>query len=514
MITSWNAGAGRLFGYRPEEVIGHSIKVLLPPERQDEETAIMVRLQAGERVDHFETVRVAKDGRSLPVSVTISPIKDGEGRVIGASKIARDITERKQKEEELQRLNRTLKALRESSQAMTRATSEKEYLDEVCKVVIANCGHAMVWIGIAEEDQARSVRPAAFAGFGEGYIETLKVSWADTERGRGPTGTAIRTGKPFLCGKLLANPNMAPWREEILKRGYASSLVVPLLSQDKAFGAITIYSLQTDRFSEDEVRLLAELADDVSNCIRSLRAVSRRRRAERRTELLAEAAGRLLNSDDPQRIVEELCGKVVEFLDCQIFFSFLVDEKQQRLRLNACAGIPQPETEKLEWLDCCAVLCGSAARDGCRLVAGNIQETPDPRTELLRPYGIEAYACHPLMVAGTLLGTLSFATRTRKNFTEEELSFMKAAADLVATAIERKRAHAALQLTAEEVKRSNHDLEQFAYIASHDLQEPLRAVGGYVKLLQRRFPQDMDPKALEYIQGAIEGAGPHGAAHQ
>ena len=110
------------------------------------------------------------------------------------------------------------------------------------------------------------------------------------------------------------------------------------------------------------------------------------------------------------------------------------------------------------------------------------------------------------MVAGLFLGTLSFGTRTRKDFTEEEISFMKAVADLVVTAIERKRAQAALQLTAEEVKRSNRDLEQFAYIASHDLQEPLRAVGGYVKLLQRRFPQNMDPKALEYINGAAEGA--------
>jgi len=84
---------------------------------------------------------------------------------------------------------------------------------------------------------------------------------------------------------------------------------------------------------------------------------------------------------------------------------------------------------------------------------------------------------------------------------------MKAMSDLVVSAIERKRSQKALQLTAEEVKRSNHDLEQFAYIASHDLQEPLRAVDGYVKLLRRRFPQNVDAKALEYINGAVEGAG-------
>jgi hypothetical protein len=110
------------------------------------------------------------------------------------------------------------------------------------------------------------------------------------------------------------------------------------------------------------------------------------------------------------------------------------------------------------------------------------------------------------MVADRVLGTLSFGARNRKDFSDEELSFMKAVSDLVATAMERKRTQTVLQLTADEAKRSNRDLEQFAYIASHDLQEPLRAVGGYVRLLQRRFPENMDPKALQYINGAAEGA--------
>ena len=107
-ITSWNKGAERMFGYRREEVMGQSIRILLPPERQEEEASIMARLKAGERVDHFETFRLAKDGRRLAVSVTISPLKDGVGRVIGASKIVRDITERKQAETELVKMSRAI----------------------------------------------------------------------------------------------------------------------------------------------------------------------------------------------------------------------------------------------------------------------------------------------------------------------------------------------------------------------------------------------------------------------
>ena len=95
-MTSWNAAAERIFGYRAEEMIGQSILRLLPEDRHDEERMILERLRRGEHVDHFETVRRTKDGRLLDVSLTISPLRDAHGTIIGASKIARDITERKQ----------------------------------------------------------------------------------------------------------------------------------------------------------------------------------------------------------------------------------------------------------------------------------------------------------------------------------------------------------------------------------------------------------------------------------
>ena len=504
----WSHGVHNLLGTNEETFTGTAEEFfqVMPPEDRKVVQAALARVIERTGVYETEYRAVWPDGSIRHIAARGRIHRDDAGRAVLLTGVCWDITASKQKEEDLIRLNRALKALQESSQAMTRADSETEYLKAVCRNLIANCGYSMAWLGFAEEDEARSVRPVAHAGFDEGYLDTLKITWADSERGRGPTGTAIRTGKPCACRNMLADPAFAPWRADALKRGYACSLVVPLLSEGKAFGAITIYSERADAFPEDEIQLLTQLAEDVSNCVRSLRANSDRQRAERRTELLAEAASRLLTSDEPQRTVDELCGKVLEFLDCQVFFNFLVDEKQQRLHLNACAGIEQREAGNIEWLDHCAALCASAVHDGCRFVAGNIQQSPDPRTGLVKPFGIEAYACHPLRVGGQFLGTLSFGTRARKAFTEDELSLMKAVADLVVTAIERKRAHAALQLSAEEAKRSNRDLEQFAYIASHDLQEPLRAVGGYVKLLERRFPENMDPKALEYINGAAEGA--------
>ncbi|MGA3190761.1 MAG: PAS domain S-box protein, partial [Bryobacteraceae bacterium] len=105
VIQSWNGGAERLFGYAADEVIGKSITIIIPADRLKEEPEIISRLQRGERVEHFETIRKSKSGSLLNISLTISPVKDATGRVIGASKVARDVTERKRQEEALKAAN-------------------------------------------------------------------------------------------------------------------------------------------------------------------------------------------------------------------------------------------------------------------------------------------------------------------------------------------------------------------------------------------------------------------------
>lgn len=169
--------------------------------------------------------------------------------------------------------------------------------------------------------------------------------------------------------------------------------------------------------------------------------------AERRTRLLADTASELLRSGSPQLVVNSLCTRVMDYLDCHAFFNFLVDDTAGRLRLNAFAGITEQQAREIEWLDYGVAICGCAARDRCRLVAEDIQETPDPRTELVKGYGIQAYACHPLIAQDRLLGTISFGTRTRTSFTEYELSLMKAVADLVAIAMQRQRTEDRLRET-------------------------------------------------------------------
>ncbi len=168
-----------------------------------------------------------------------------------------------------------------------------------------------------------------------------------------------------------------------------------------------------------------------------------------------------------------------------------MDEKSDRLHLNAYAGIPEAEARRIEWLDYGVAVCGCAARDGCRIVAEDIQTTLDTRTDLVKSYGIQAYACHPLTIQGQVLGTLSFGTRSRTRFTPDELALMKAVADQVAIAIDRQQAEEKLrQHTAElsrlvdDLEQKNAEMERFTYMISHDLKSPLVTISTFLGYLE------------------------------
>jgi PAS domain S-box-containing protein len=135
VIQSWNIGAQRVFGYTPDEIVGRSILTLIPPERHDEENEILARLRAGKRIDHFESVRVTKSGELIDVSLTISPVKDASGRIIAASKIARDITRQKRSERELQAAKEAAeKANMEKDELLRRERAVRAELEQANRV--------------------------------------------------------------------------------------------------------------------------------------------------------------------------------------------------------------------------------------------------------------------------------------------------------------------------------------------------------------------------------------------
>ena len=177
----------------------------------------------------------------------------------------------KENEEKLQLMIRTLRAMQDSSLLMVHATDEQKFLQDVCEIIVKDCGYILAWIGYKQLDTGKSVKPVACAGFEENYLDSVKITWADTERGWGPSGTAVRTGKTSIGRDLLTDPSFKPWRDAAFKRGYFSLIALPLFMDEEVFGVLSIYSRETDPFSEEEQQLLTKMAHDLSYGIKAIR---------------------------------------------------------------------------------------------------------------------------------------------------------------------------------------------------------------------------------------------------
>lgn len=233
-----------------------------------------------------------------------------------------------------------------------------------------------------------------------------------------------------------------------------------------------------------------------------------------RFELLAQTAEDLLHSREPQNIVDKLCTRVMELLDCQVFFNFLADESAGHLRLNAWGGIPVEEARRIERLDYGVAVCGCVARDASRIVAEHIPTTPDVRTELVKSYGIKAYACHPLIgMDGKVIGTLSFGTRNRETFSADDLTLMKAVTDLVAEAMVRMLNEHELRDSKEALRKINEELEEAVRLRTAELEDTVatlkneivarKKVQTQLHQLSRVFMDAADPIIIEDLSGTV-----------
>jgi len=276
-----NRAYEEMLGYTAEELRSIDWRTgLTPPEYVELTRAHMEELCRTGVPVRFEKENIRKDGTRIPVELLVHLVKDAAGEPLFFAFLT-DITERKRAREELKKLNRTLMAVSRSSQALLHATNEQAYLEEVCHIVREDCGYAMVWIGSAMQDTEKTVRPLAASGIELELLEALGVRWDDSENGKGITGSAIRTGEVSMCRNILADRRPGAWRTKAIQRGYASSLVIPLKTRGKAWGAITIFSPQEDAFSGGEVELLAGLVRDFEFGIQTLRTRSAHARTER-----------------------------------------------------------------------------------------------------------------------------------------------------------------------------------------------------------------------------------------
>lgn len=186
----------------------------------------------------------------------------------------------KQAEQLLQRANRTLQAIRDCHEAMLRADTERDLLDQICRIIVKTGGERMAWVGFAEHNERKTVRPEAAAGRLKDYLSKARITWANTTRGRGPVGTAIRTGKVCVCHNTLTDPQFAPWREAARRQRYGSVIALPLKMDGKCIGVLCLYGSDPNMFDKSEQLLLEDLANDLAFGISMLRLRAERERLE------------------------------------------------------------------------------------------------------------------------------------------------------------------------------------------------------------------------------------------
>ena len=271
-------------GLTPEEAQSQdALARIFHPDDLKKLEALRERMLSQNVPSEMEARIRGKDGQYRWFLIRDNPLRDEHGRVLRWYGTRTDIENGKQAEEASHRLNRELRALSNSNQTLMRATDEPELLRKICRIVCEEAGYRTAWVGYAEHDEAQSVRPVAWTGTEEGDVANLGITWADTERGRGIIGTAIRSGKTCCIKDYATDPEVARWRESALQHGFRSGIALPLKDEHaNIFGSLNIYSAQPNAFASEEIRLLEELAGDLAFGIVTLRSRAARERAEQK----------------------------------------------------------------------------------------------------------------------------------------------------------------------------------------------------------------------------------------
>lgn len=288
-----NPACVTLFGARnASELLAKPLFELVHPDFHDLIQGRRERaLRLGQPNPLVELKMIRLDGEVIDVEASSAPFDSGGIRALHV--VLRDIGERKRRRAELARLQRVQQAIDQCNRALQTAVHEADYLQNVCHIVREHCGHATVWIGLAEQDPARSIRRVAWAGLAPPDMDRLLLTWADTEWGQGPTGTAIRTGQPDVC--RIGEPRAAPWEALIRAWGYASAAALPLLDMDgRPLGALALYSADVQAFMPDEVKVLGVLANDLTLGIRTLRLRAAHAQTEANMRVLRQQMQQLL----------------------------------------------------------------------------------------------------------------------------------------------------------------------------------------------------------------------------
>ena len=310
------------------------------------EVRTAVRAASQGKVTRQELLGRFKDGKLIPIDCVFSPLPDANGRVVAIACSGVDVSARRDAEISLRQANRDLRLLIDCNQALVRISDEAELLRSICELIVATGGYRMAWVGFAEDDATKVVRPAASAGVATSYLRDVRITWDDSPTGAGPTGRAIRERTAIVCTRLDDDPNFAPWRKQALAHGYQASIAVPLILES-GLGALMIYSDGTPAFPPEEVALLVELANDLAHGISTLR----KRLAHERAEAKLKVWRQLLDkTNDLLLVADAQTGRLIDVNETAVHrLGYTRDELlQMKLPDFSSTAAEQPWPERLE----------------------------------------------------------------------------------------------------------------------------------------------------------------------
>lgn len=303
VITFVSDNVRRQFGYQREEIIGRQDfwNRHVHPDDAERVRATLAGLRPGRSASLEHRLRT-RDGEYRFVRTELSITAGKKESPPELAGFWLDITDRK-------RVEAALLATMECGETLIRATSERDLLESICRVIVKMGGYRMAWVGIPDPGSSQTLLPVARAGAGEDYVDKARITWATGEpRAGGPVGRAMRTHKPVVCRDLAHDPRFAPWRRAAIKRGYASVIGLPLMWRGECLGTLAIYSDQTVAFQREEASLLQNLAGDIAYGLVALRTRGEREQLERQLLEISEREQRRIAQDLHDGLCQQLLG--------------------------------------------------------------------------------------------------------------------------------------------------------------------------------------------------------------